>query len=161
VMHEFGIALSILDLLSEEIGRRSGGSPKGRVPSLTVRVGSFSGVEPEALSFAWDVAREQGPFPEAKLHLETHPARAACSQCGAEFELGRGEGSCERCGPAGFRLGDGREIELRQIVWVPEDELAEDETAGDARARDETTLEETVEEKKVEGEKTEEASADE
>ncbi len=69
-MHELSLAVSILEILECEIAQRSNGMPRGRVPSLTVRVGSLSGIEPEALSFAWDVARDQGSFPEAELLVE-------------------------------------------------------------------------------------------
>lgn len=118
-MHELSLAMSILEIVEQEVGQRCQGMPKGRVPSLTVRVGSMSGVEPEALSFAWEVTREQGPFPEAELQIETVAAKAACDECGATFRLGDGEGRCEACGPVGFHLVQGTEIEVTRIQWEP------------------------------------------
>ena len=123
-MHELSLAMSILEIVEQEIGQRCQGVPKGRVPSLTVRVGSMSGVEPEALSFAWEVTREQGPFPEAELRIETVAARAACDGCGADFFLREGEGCCGTCGPVGFHLVEGTEIEVTRIQWEPPEEVA-------------------------------------
>ena len=116
-MHELSLACSIQEILEQEIGRRCGGKPRGRVPSLTVRVGSMSGVEPEALSFAWDVTRELGPFPEARLEIEPVPARAVCGGCGESFLLEECGGECPACGSGPFRVVEGRELEVRRIVW--------------------------------------------
>ena len=120
-MHELSLAMSILEIVEQEIERRSGGTPKGRVPSLTVRVGSLSGVEPEVLSFAWEVAREQGAFRDAELVIESVAARAVCDRCGAAFLLGEGSGECAVCGPVGFRIVEGHEVEVTRIVWEIDD----------------------------------------
>ena len=87
-MHELSIACSILEIVEDEIKSRCNGSLRGRVPSLTVRIGSLSGVNSEALSFAWDVARERGPFPEADLQIERVEAEAVLRAArGAEKKL--------------------------------------------------------------------------
>jgi hydrogenase nickel incorporation protein HypA/HybF len=127
-MHELSLVMSILEIVEQEIGQRCGGSPRGRVPSLTVRVGSLSGVEPEALSFAWDVAREQGSFPEAELRIEKIEAKAVCNDCGGAFFLGEGGGECGACGPVGFRVIEGQELEVTQILWEPEGDGQEEAT---------------------------------
>lgn len=119
-MHELSLAMSIVEIVEQEIGQRCGGRPAGRVPSLTVRVGRLSGVEPEALSFAWEVAREQGSFPEAVLEIEIVATRAVCDLCGGAFLLGEGEGNCPACGPVGFHVVEGLEIEVTRIIWEPE-----------------------------------------
>jgi hydrogenase nickel incorporation protein HypA/HybF len=120
-MHELSLAMSILEIVETEIEQRAGGTPKGRVPSLTVRVGALSGVEPEALSFAWEVAREQGPFRDAALVIELVAAKAACDRCGAGFLLAEGSGECAVCGPVGFRVVEGHEVEVTRIVWEIDD----------------------------------------
>ncbi len=124
-MHELSLAMSILEIVEQEIGQRCGGTPRGRVPALTVRVGSLSGVEPEALSFAWEVAREQGSFPEAELVIERVAAKAACNQCGAPFLLEEGNGACAVCGPVAFHIVEGQGIEVTRIVWESDEPEAE------------------------------------
>lgn len=116
-MHELSLALSILEIVEQEVARRCNGSPRGRVPSLTVRLGKLSGVDPEALSFAWEVTRDRGPFPEAELRFEMVEARARCKVCGEVFLLEDGSGDCSACGAAPFELLEGRELEVRRIVW--------------------------------------------
>lgn len=118
-MHEISIAASIQEILEREIAGRNQGVIRGRVPSLTVRLGSLTGVEPDGLSFAWEVTREKGSFPDAQLEIEAVPARVACDACGATFSL---EGANEQCAACGsfslsLRLVEGRELTLTRIVW--------------------------------------------
>jgi hydrogenase nickel incorporation protein HypA/HybF len=133
-MHELSLALSILDIVSQEVRIRFGDAREvhsgqesaladasdfsGALKSVTVRIGRLSGVEPEALEFAWDVAREQSPFPLADLLVEVVPVQARCEACGCEFGITSGSGECGTCGSAPFKIVAGREIEVARIVWL-------------------------------------------
>ncbi len=117
-MHEMSLALSILEIVSQEIRARFGERvTEGRCDSVVVRLGKLSSVEPEALEFAWEVARQDSPFPKARLVIETVPVRARCGLCGEVFVLDTESGQCARCGAAPFRIFEGREIEVSRIVW--------------------------------------------
>jgi hydrogenase nickel incorporation protein HypA/HybF len=118
-VHELGIACSILEIVEQEIAGRCGDGPRGRVEKVKVRVGQLSSVEPEALAFAWEVARAQTACSEAELEIEVVPARAECNQCGGGFLLDDGRGECKVCGPAPFRFVEGRELTVARIEWVP------------------------------------------
>jgi hydrogenase nickel incorporation protein HypA/HybF len=56
-MHELSIALSILDVATEEAARRS-----GRVLAVHLKLGPLAGVVKEALLSAYDLAREGTPL---------------------------------------------------------------------------------------------------
>lgn len=117
-MHEMSLALSILEIVSQEIrGRFGERAAIGRCDLVVVRLGKLSSVEPETLEFAWEVARQKSPFPEARLEIETVPVRARCGVCGGVFDVGTGLGQCSRCGAAPFRVFEGREIEVSRIIW--------------------------------------------
>jgi hydrogenase nickel incorporation protein HypA/HybF len=117
-MHEMSLALSILEIVSHEIQTRFGErAADGRCDSVGVRVGRLSSVEPEALEFAWEVARRDSPFPQARLEIDSVPAKGRCDVCGGEFDLEVGTGQCARCGMAPFRVFQGEEIEVSRIVW--------------------------------------------
>jgi len=118
-MHELSLAISILEIVSQEVSDHFGGgaSAGGRLDSVAVRIGKLSGVEPEALEFAWEVARERSPFPGARLEIDLVPVRARCSGCGEPFEIDAMICVCPACGPAPFRVVEGREIEVSRIVW--------------------------------------------
>jgi hydrogenase nickel incorporation protein HypA/HybF len=118
-VHELGIACSILEIVGQEIAGRCGGRPGGRVERVTVRAGQLSSIEPEALAFAWEVARAQTPCRDAELEIEIVPARAECEGCGGRFLLNEGEGQCGACGSVPFHVVEGRELTVSRIVWEP------------------------------------------
>jgi hydrogenase nickel incorporation protein HypA/HybF len=65
-MHELSIAMSILDSLEEETNQRG----YDRVEAVHVRIGELSGVVPEALQSAYEMAAEQTPFAQSRLVIE-------------------------------------------------------------------------------------------
>ncbi len=107
-MHELSIALSILDLAAEEAGRRP-----GRVAAIHVRLGRLSGVDPEALRSAYDLAREGSPLGAAGLVIEEVPLVAYCPTCAAERTLASAwQLRCPVCGTPTPDLVRGRELEV-------------------------------------------------
>lgn len=129
-MHELSIVMSALDIVEQEIRGRCDGEVRGQVREVHLRIGALSGVEPEALTFAWEVARADSRFPAAALLVTIVEARATCERCGEPFALANGAGCCSRCGPAGFRLVEGREMDLVRIVWEEGGEPAPAEALG-------------------------------
>uniref|UniRef100_Q01S86 Zn finger protein HypA/HybF (Possibly regulating hydrogenase expression)-like protein n=1 Tax=Solibacter usitatus (strain Ellin6076) TaxID=234267 RepID=Q01S86_SOLUE len=65
-MHELSIAMSIVEVASEE-ARRQGGA---RVDAVHLKLGALSGVVKEALLFSWDLACEESPVAGARLEIE-------------------------------------------------------------------------------------------
>lgn len=66
-MHELSIAVSLVDSVCEELPRLG---DQVTVRSIFVRVGRLSGIVPDALSFAFDVAAENSPIAGARLEIE-------------------------------------------------------------------------------------------
>lgn len=62
-MHELSIAMSILDVVEEEMQKHAG----SRLEAIHLRVGPFAGVVEEALVSAYELAREQTPYPSSRL----------------------------------------------------------------------------------------------
>jgi hydrogenase nickel incorporation protein HypA/HybF len=65
-MHEMSIALSVIELASEELQRLDGVN----VRALHLRVGKLSAVVPDALRFSFDLAARGTPFENARLEIE-------------------------------------------------------------------------------------------
>ncbi len=122
-MHELSIAVSVLESVEAEIASRSGGTPRGSVREVTMRIGRLAGIEPEALSFAWEVARRGTICDGAELALDLAPVVASCSLCGSTFPIESEGGACGNCGPAAFSIVGGREIEIRRVMWEVEEEV--------------------------------------
>lgn len=115
-MHEAGIMQAALEAVRREAVARNAAS----VERIALRVGALSGVEPEALRFAF-AACSAGTIAEgAALEVETVPAIARCPDCGRDFAAGRGFiCQCPDCRAFSGDLRTGRELELARIAFIP------------------------------------------
>ena len=73
-MHELSIATSLV----ETAVRSAESNGAQRVVGLDVRLGSLSGVEPEALSFCFPIAARETLCEGAELRLRIVPASGTC-----------------------------------------------------------------------------------
>jgi hydrogenase nickel incorporation protein HypA/HybF len=69
-MHELSIALSVLEMAQEEAERR-----RCRIEAIYLKVGALSGVVPDALLSAYELAREKTEFETCRLVIEDVPGR--------------------------------------------------------------------------------------
>ena len=114
-MHELSIATAIVEQ-AEEMARADGA---GGVSSVTVRVGELAGVVPDALDFAFEVARQGTTLAEARLVVEQVTAHAYCAPCAAEFAVGMPPFFwCPRCDRPSQELRSGRELEITGVEAV-------------------------------------------
>ncbi|MGW2035901.1 hydrogenase maturation nickel metallochaperone HypA [Streptomyces sp. NPDC001761] len=115
-MHELSIATAIVEQAAE-IARADGATG---VASVTVRVGELAGVVPDALHFAFEVARDGTALAGARLVVERVTARAWCGGCAEEFALGMPPFFwCPRCDRPSQELRGGRELEITDVEAVP------------------------------------------
>ena len=109
-MHELSIAQAIVEQV-EQIAREH----TGRILCVTVSVGQLSGVDGEALEFAFPLAAEGTPAAGAKLIIEPVPARALCRSCGREFVPDFLAWVCEHCGASGVEVKGGRDLLIKSV----------------------------------------------
>jgi hydrogenase nickel incorporation protein HypA/HybF len=111
-MHEVGIMESALDAVLQHA--RSRGA--NRVHRIVLRIGSLSGVDPEALRFAFEVVARDTAAAGAALEIRDVPALAHCSSCSTTFGVSSGFiFSCPNCGRLSGDVRQGRELELSRI----------------------------------------------
>ncbi|MEW6220384.1 MAG: hydrogenase maturation nickel metallochaperone HypA [Thermodesulfobacteriota bacterium] len=114
-MHELSIALSIL----ETVGRICREEGHGAVEAVRVRVGKAAGVHPEALAFAFEVARTDTVARAASLIIDEVPVTGRCRACGQEIEADDVLAlQCPACGAFSYDLLSGRELELVDMEVV-------------------------------------------
>lgn len=108
-MHELSIALSILDVAAEEAERRGAAA----VMAIHVRIGPLSGVVPEALASAFELAREGSPFPQAELVIEHAPVVLFCPNCQSEQPAHSLQLlTCSVCDTPGAKVVSGNEMDI-------------------------------------------------
>jgi hydrogenase nickel incorporation protein HypA/HybF len=111
-MHELSIAVSILEVVEEEMQSH----PGAQLEAVHLRLGPLSGVVKEALTSAYELAREQTPFPRSRLVFEETPLIIYCSRCQAErAPESVQELSCAVCGQPAAEVRGGRELEVAAL----------------------------------------------
>ena len=106
-LHELAIAESLVAAVLENTGDR-------QVTTVRIRVGRLSGVVPDALDFAFEVAVAGTPLEGATLEIERPTGRASCRTCGRYFGLDDPILLCP-CGSADVEVVAGRELTLGSV----------------------------------------------
>lgn len=110
-MHEQSLVRALLRQVQQIALENS----HGRVLSIRVRVGEFSGVEPELLTSAYhQLVRETELF-GAGLEVERVPLEAVCDRCGSQFPIERFDFHCDQCGSLHLTLR-GEELLLDSVT---------------------------------------------
>ncbi len=114
-MHEVGIARGILEAVAERFPERE------LIRAITVRLGPFSGVEPEALRFAFDALRSDLLTERARLLLELPEAVGDCPDCGADLPLPSPGPNCPQCRKALSAVRGNDELTLVAVETAAEE----------------------------------------
>ena len=110
-MHEISIVQGALDVALET----AKASAATQILCLRMRVGTMTGVVPEAMQFAFEVLREGTIAAEARLEIETIPASSWCVNCQCEFECVDWLHVCPKCQQPSSDLRRGLELELASM----------------------------------------------
>jgi hydrogenase nickel incorporation protein HypA/HybF len=103
-MHELAIAESLVEAVQARTGRQT-------VVSVRLQVGRLSGVVPDALMFAFELAAQGTPLEGAQLLIEEPAGRLHCRTCQADQRRDDLILLCE-CGSADVEVTAGRELAL-------------------------------------------------
>ena len=108
-MHELGIAESALEVALAQ----AAAAGATRVLRLVIRVGALSGVEPEALRFAFTAILPGTPAEGADLQIDAVAAVAYCPDCRKDFAPDTGHFfECPACHRLCASVKQGRELDL-------------------------------------------------
>jgi hydrogenase nickel incorporation protein HypA/HybF len=110
-MHELSIAHAVVSTVVDALP-----SPAPRVLQVRLRIGELSGIVPQALEFAYDVAAQGTPLADAALVIERSPIIVACPTCGDQPIESAHDFRCPVCAvPCGDVVG-GKELEILDIT---------------------------------------------
>jgi len=129
VMHELGIARSIVDIVREE-SSRLGLRPK----TVELKIGSLSDVVPQALDFALEAATADNELTGVRFKTSVAPTTMKCRACEATFEVNGPDFTCVTCGLADVDLVSGQELEVSSIEFWEEDTRKAGDHDGENRA---------------------------
>jgi hydrogenase nickel incorporation protein HypA/HybF len=108
-VHEVSIALAIID----EISERAIAENIEAIEMVRLRIGVMTGVVPDALQFAWDLAAEGTVAAGSRLEIERVALTIACATCACERPVEDRAipvPICAVCGDSSTEIVRGREL---------------------------------------------------
>ena len=108
-MHEASIAISLIETVSD-LCQQEGYSS---IESVRLKVGRAAGILPDALLFAFDVAKAGTLASQAELIIEYVLLGGFCSECGSQFESEeRYIFACPDCESSAIKITRGDEMQI-------------------------------------------------
>lgn len=111
-MHELSIVQTLIEQVEQEVDRAGA---RGRVTRLELIVGRLSGVNPDAMRFAFEMLAPGTIMEEAQLHVTEPGAACCCRSCGARTEIDELMLQCPECGSEEVSIEGGRDLVLQSI----------------------------------------------
>ncbi len=110
-MHEISLMRVILETVEREMAKCDAST----LNRLTLRVGTLTAVEPEAMKLAFYSSIEKTPMEGAKLDIVESELSGRCRECGTEFALAEFDSSCPICKGADIKRLTGTELDIISI----------------------------------------------
>jgi hydrogenase nickel incorporation protein HypA/HybF len=110
-MHEMSIATAVLEAVQAEAERHGG----ARVVKVGMRVGEWSGVDPDSLQFCFEALVAGTDTPAPALEIELRHRENRCGNCGTVFAIKDFEIQCPNCGEPVTEPVSGNELEVAFI----------------------------------------------
>ena len=110
-MHELSVAHAIVATVVDGLPE-----PAPRVTEVRLLIGGLSGVVPQALEFAYDVAAEGTPLADAALVMERGPIVIGCASCGEQTLESSRDFRCPVCDTPCGNVVKGKELEIVSIT---------------------------------------------
>ncbi len=110
-MHEMGIAMQVMDIVSQSL-------PRGEdltVKSISLKVGKLTAVVPRSLRFCMEVVTKGTPAEGAELYFDEVPVRVLCEDCDERTEIAEPPFVCGSCGSDRVAVISGREMIVESI----------------------------------------------
>jgi hydrogenase nickel incorporation protein HypA/HybF len=111
LVHELGIAQSVIDAVQTEAARHPGAKPS----KVAVRIGELSAIDPDALRFSFEALIRESELEGMVLEIQVCPRRHRCDDCGAEFDVKDFDFRCSQCASTRNECISGEELELAYL----------------------------------------------
>jgi hydrogenase nickel incorporation protein HypA/HybF len=121
MMHELSIAVELIQTV-EDAARQANAA---RVSRVSIDLGALSGVEADALQFAYDVATARTLLEGSILDITAVPIQVTCSACGTVTTLPiHVPLVCGACGRSAVPVTQGKELLISCVEVLDETEIA-------------------------------------
>ena len=110
-MHELGLC----DALLKKVKQIAEDNELEGVNSVSLDIGTLSGVMPGFMADCWEAVIDGTPFAETKLVIRSVPGIAECMDCGTSFEADLERLVCPVCNSPKLNPISGRDMTITEI----------------------------------------------
>jgi hydrogenase nickel incorporation protein HypA/HybF len=111
LLHELGIAQSIIDIALRVADRHGG----GKIARITIQAGELRSIIKEQLQFCFSFAAKDTPAEGAQLEVEVIPLVALCEACRKEFRVQNLDFHCPDCMGNSTEILQGKELRVLDL----------------------------------------------
>jgi len=111
-MHELSIVMGIIDIAKKEVDK----AELTKVEAIELDIGTLSGIEFEALEFAWEMAVSNTVLENAKRKINRIEAKAKCTNCQHVFKTSSVFEQCPKCNDFFSELLSGKELRVKSLT---------------------------------------------
>ena len=115
-MHEFSIALSIVDICEEEVAKASAAF----VEKIELEIGELAGIELNALEFAWEAVIKNTVLEKSEKVIRNVRGISECMDCRIQFPATRLFIPCPSCNSMLTNVVTGKELKIKKLVMAKE-----------------------------------------
>lgn len=113
-MHELSIVISIVDLATQEVRKANA----NEVETIELEIGKLSGVEMDALDFAWQSSIKGTVLEHAQRIVHRPDGMGKCLECGKTFPTESYFDACPHCGEFYTEIIKGKELKVKTLTLV-------------------------------------------
>jgi hydrogenase nickel incorporation protein HypA/HybF len=111
-MHELAIVMSIIDIAERQAANANASS----IDEIELDIGTLSGVEMDALEFAWNEAVKRTVLEKTVRTINRIEGFADCIDCGISFRIEHLYDGCPVCGGHLINITKGKELKVKSLV---------------------------------------------
>ena len=111
-MHELSIVMSIIDIARQQ----TADAQATVVDEIELDIGMLSGIEMNALDFAWEQAVKDTVLEHADKKINRVEAKAKCLDCEAVFNIEHYYDACPVCGEHLVDIIQGKELRVKSLL---------------------------------------------
>jgi len=110
-VHEYSVVIALIEQCEKYVKENSA----LKVVALDVKIGQYSGVEPELFSRAFEVFKEKTVCDGAQMKLQIQPLVIQCHQCQTIETLKEAHYVCPSCNSSEISVLEGEELLLMSL----------------------------------------------
>ncbi|ABR74874.1 hydrogenase nickel incorporation protein HypA [Actinobacillus succinogenes] len=111
-MHEMALTQNIIEIVEEQCRRNH----VNKVTDIWLEIGPLSCVEPDAITFCFDVYSKDTVMENCKIHFIPVPALAYCWHCEKTVKIKTHHDACPECGGVHLQKQGGDELRIKEIA---------------------------------------------